>query len=830
MYEGLSNIEAIDRLKRYGYNELPSSKPKSLTKIVLEVIKEPMFLLLLSAGAVYIGLGDYSEGIVLLSWVLIIIYITYFQHRKTERSLDVLKQLSAPRALVIRDGMEQRIAGREVVPGDLLILHEGDRIPADATLVENNNVLIDESLLTGESVPVRKDINSAENRIFSGSLVVNGSCLALVDVTGKHTAFGKIGISLSSIKRGATRLQSEMKVLIRNLFIAGILISTLVVGAFYLSRGDFLQSLLNGLAASMALLPEEFPVVLTIFLALGAWRLSKKNVLTRDPSAIETLGSATVLCSDKTGTITQNKMSIALLWDGKDEFNSEELEKSPLCKEHLRTLYFASNERSIDPMEKAIADKYQAINTPINMELIKEYTLSTGLFAMTRVLRLDQSTVMAFCKGAPEAVLSICGMSKTDIDRELLKLEEFAGKGYRVLAFASGAVDEDELPNAQTGLTLSYNGMVCFEDPIRAEVPNSVLECNKAGIQVIMITGDYPLTARSIAHQIGLPNHDKVISGPDLDALSEEELQKEIIDTRVFARIVPEQKMRIVQALRANGHIVAMTGDGINDAPALKSADIGIAMGMKGTDVAREASSLVLLDDNFTSIVEAIRSGRRIYDNLEKAMSYIIAIHIPIIGLVLLPGFIPSLPILLMPLHIVFMELIIDPACSIAFESEQEEMGIMTRPPRPVNKKFFGWASMIKSMSKGFLLLAAVLAVFLITLHEGHSPDEVRAISFSTLIIGNLIMIIHSLSQTRDFISVLRENNKALVFITLIAICILTLILSIPFLQDLFSMQFPGYYHFSVALAAGLLLLLFLEGFKKFNYIRGRNELENHKQ
>lgn len=830
MYEGLSNIEAIDRLKRYGYNELPSSKPKSLTKIVLEVIKEPMFLLLLSAGAVYIGLGDYSEGIVLLSWVLIIIYITYFQHRKTERSLDVLKQLSAPRALVIRDGMEQRIAGREVVPGDLLILHEGDRIPADATLVENNNVLIDESLLTGESVPVRKDINSAENRIFSGSLVVNGSCLALVDVTGKHTAFGKIGISLSSIKRGATRLQSEMKVLIRNLFIAGILISTLVVGAFYLSRGDFLQSLLNGLAASMALLPEEFPVVLTIFLALGAWRLSKKNVLTRDPSAIETLGSATVLCSDKTGTITQNKMSIALLWDGKDEFNSEELEKSPLCKEHLRTLYFASNERSIDPMEKAIADKYQAINTPINMELIKEYTLSTGLFAMTRVLRLDQSTVMAFCKGAPEAVLSICGMSKTDIDRELLKLEEFAGKGYRVLAFASGALDEDELPNAQTGLTLSYNGMVCFEDPIRAEVPNSVLECNKAGIQVIMITGDYPLTARSIAHQIGLANHDKVISGPDLDALSEEELQKEIIDTRVFARIVPEQKMRIVQALRANGHIVAMTGDGINDAPALKSADIGIAMGMKGTDVAREASSLVLLDDNFTSIVEAIRSGRRIYDNLEKAMSYIIAIHIPIIGLVLLPGFIPSLPILLMPLHIVFMELIIDPACSIAFESEQEEMGIMTRPPRPVNKKFFGWASMIKSMSKGFLLLAAVLAVFLITLHEGHSPDEVRAISFSTLIIGNLIMIIHSLSQTRDFISVLRENNKALVFITLIAICILTLILSIPFLQDLFSMQFPGYYHFSVALAAGLLLLLFLEGFKKFNYIRGRNELENHKQ
>lgn len=822
MINGLTSIQAAEKIKLEGYNELASAKPKNILSIALEVIKEPMFLLLISCGILYMILGDYKEGIILLSAIFIIIFITFYQYQKTEKALEALKKLSSPRALVIRDGKEIRIPGREVVTDDIIIINEGDRIPADAVLLDSLNISVDESLLTGESVPVVKNVQLDEANtqvmLFSGTLVVQGKGIAKVLSTGTKTQFGKIGISLQSIEQDETRLQKEMKVLIRNLFIAGAIISVGVVAAFYFTRGNFIQSVLNGLAAAMAILPEEFPVVLTVFLALGAWRLSKKNVLTRKPSAIETLGSATVLCSDKTGTITLNKMEVvALCDDNKIYHKSDFKDNKELLQDLITSAFRASQNDSIDPMEKAIVNAYREIVTEKNQseKLIKEYPLSKQLFAMTRVLEgASHESFSVFSKGAPEAIFALCKMNEREIAPQIASVNQMAEKGYRVIAVAITSWNQQTLPETQYDFDFKFLGLIGFEDPIRPEVPQAIKECNEAGIKVIMITGDFPATATSIASQIGLQSAENVLTGNDLKKLNDAQLQEKIKTVNVFARIIPEQKLQIIKALKANGEIVAMTGDGVNDAPALKAADIGVAMGGKGTDVAREASSLVLLDDNFASIVSAIRSGRKIYDNLQKAMSYILAIHIPIIGLALLPAFFTSLPLLLMPLHIVFMELIIDPVCSVAFESEQEEKGIMQRPPRNPNELFFGWHKMVFSLIQGLLLLIMVLVVYFLSIHEGHNEREVRAIAFSSLIIGNIFLILTSLSKTRNFISILMEKNIAVILIITIALTLLFVIISVPALQQIFSFQFPGYNHFISSITGAAIILLIFESYK----------------
>lgn len=823
MNSGLSSSEAKQRLSADGYNELPSAKAKNIWQIAFEVMKEPMFLLLIGSGILYILLGDYREGIILLATFSIIISITFWQYRKTEKALDALRALSSPRSSVIRDGLEQKIASREIVVGDLLIVNEGDRISADALVLESNHLVVDESLLTGESVPVAKIVQDSDAKdnlglIFSGTVAVQGKAWAKVTATGTRTAFGKIGSSLQKIEEEPTRLQKEMKLLIKKLFLIGAALSSIVILSFYLTRGNFIQSLLNGLATAMSMLPEEFPVVLTIFFALGAWRLSKSHVLTRKPSAIESLGAATVLCSDKTGTITQNKMELAALYNGQLLFEkasfSENLDSS---KELLEIAHFASQEQTIDPMEKAFNQAYQELVTRVpSHQFIKEYPLSKELLAMTRVLQTaDDGKKIAYCKGAPETVFTLCQLSEAEQQQQLKMVEQMAVQGYRVLALAKTEVLETTLPDTQEGFKFTFCGLAGLEDPIRPEVPKAVQECQEAGIRVVMITGDFPATAKSIAEKIGL-NAEYILTGSDLENMSDEVLNAEISKVTIFARVMPEQKLRIVQALKANKEIVAMTGDGVNDAPALKAAHIGVAMGQKGTDVAREAASLVLLDDNFASIVAAIRQGRRIFDNLQKAMSYILAIHIPIIGLALLPAFFPGIPIFLMPLHIVFMELIIDPVCSVAFETEQEEKGIMKRKPRNSEEQFFGMKKILFGVGQGVLLLCLVLAVYFLTKREGHSEGEVRAIAFSALIIGNIFLILTNLSKTRNFIAVLFEKNFTIHLILLLAAILLFLVISIPFLRLIFSFEFPGYSHFAVALLAAFCMLLILETIKFF--------------
>ncbi|MCE3260086.1 MAG: cation-translocating P-type ATPase, partial [Bacteroidetes bacterium] len=604
MIPGLKAEEAEQKLKQYGFNELPSSKSKNILQIAIEVIKEPMFLLLLSCGVLYMILGDVREGVILLSTIFLIIGITFFQYRKTERALEALKKLSAPRVLVIRDGTEVRIPGREVVPGDILVINEGDRIPADAAILECLNLTVDESVITGESFAVDKTPDAA---LFNGTLAVRGKGIAVVLTTGTRAQLGKIAVSLTSVEDEPTRLQREMKILIRRLAIGGVFLSASVVILFYLTRGGFIRSLLNGLSASMAILPEEFPVVLTVFLALGAWRLSKKNVLTRKPSAIESLGSATVLCSDKTGTITQNKMEVVSLYDGNRVVDKADYSNNKAAiAELVSVVKQATGENSIDPMEKAIHQVHSELFTEeaASSTLLREYPLSKELLAMTRVLHhVSEDAVSVSAKGAPEAIFGLCKLSGEEKARHLKVVNQMAEKGYRVLGVSASSPSK-ALPSDQTGFPFQFKGLIALEDPIRPEVPKAIAECTQAGVKVIMITGDFPATARSIGEQAGLKVAG-VISGDELKQLSDQELQRKIRDANIFARVTPEQKLRIVQALKANGEIVAMTGDGVNDAPALKAANIGIAMGNKGTDVAREAASLVLLDDNFSSIVAA---------------------------------------------------------------------------------------------------------------------------------------------------------------------------------------------------------------------------------
>ena len=832
MSQGLSENEAQEKLVREGFNELPSSKPRNLFAIALGVVKEPMFLLLVACGTLYLILGDVQEGLMLLGFVFVIMGIELYQEKKTEKALDALKDLASPRALVLRDGEEKRIAGREVVTGDIIILQEGDRVPADATVFSSVNLLADESLLTGESVPVRKaewDLQQQKVHpggddlpfVYSGSLIVQGNGMAKVTAIGMNTEIGSIGKALESVTTEDTKLKREMGALIKKLAIIGISLCLLVVAVYTLSRGDLLKGFLAGLTLAMAMLPEEFPVVLAVFLALGAWRISKKSVLTRKPAAIETLGSATVLCSDKTGTITQNKMTVAWLYNGSEFLALAGASSFPEnFHEIIEYGILSSQTNPFDPMEKAILklselhlDGTDHIHS--DWEMLKEYPLSKDLLAMSRAFRqtgTDEKTIAV--KGAPEAIFDLCHMGAEQQQELASAVEHLAGKGLRVLGVGKARIDSLDLPDIQHDFDFQFVGLIGLSDPIRPNVPEAVAECHRAGIRVIMITGDYPVTAMNIAREIGLQNHDTCISGQELQEMSESDLSEKIQHVNVFARVVPEQKLKIVNALKKNNEIVAMTGDGVNDAPALKTAHIGIAMGEKGTDVAREASSLVLMDDNFASIVGAIKMGRRIFDNLQKALGYIFAIHVPIAGLSLIPVFFTDLPLILWPVHIVFMELIIDPACSIIFEAENAEANVMSRPPAKMDQPFFGGRKIFLSCMQGIGVLAIVLTVYGIGLYLGYSEKEVRTFSFITLISSNIAVILSNRSWTRNILQILLTPNPTVKWVVGGAILFLALVLNIPFLTEVFLFEQVDLLEISLCAATGLLSISGFELYK----------------
>lgn len=824
---GLSSKEALQRLKEHGYNTLPSSKRRTILNIIFDVIREPMLLLLLLAMSLYLLFGELQEGLALTTFVCLIIAIELYQHRKTENALKKLHELTSPRALAIRDGKPSRISGNEVVPDDVIMINEGDRIPADGFLISANDLQIDESLLTGESLPVFKKSPTQkqlfipqENNmyfVYSGTMVVQGQGTYRVCATGQNTSIGKIGLSLQTLETETSPLQKQVVKLVKIFTLIGLIVSVLLVVILSMLQGDLLKALLSGIALAMSLLPEEFPVILTILPALGAWRLSKQNVLTRRLSAIEMLGAISVLCVDKTGTITENQMTVAQLWVDSDFYDINCRLNSALPENFYSLVEFAilaSEINPFDPMEKAFHNlgKHflaQTEHLHSNWRLVHEYDLSPDLRAKTHVWKSNQEHHYVIAsKGAPEAIFELCHLDSDTQQNINLAIKTMASKGLRVLGVARAEFQGEVWPNNQRGFKFSFLGVVGLTDPVREGIQEAVKECHDAGIRIMMITGDYAETALAIAKQANIPSKD-ILIGSELASMSESELEQRIKKTAIYARIAPDQKLRIVQTLKKQGNIVAMTGDGVNDAPALKSAHVGIAMGCRGTDVAREASSLVLVDDNFTSIVGAIQRGRNIFDNIKKSMSYILAIHVPIAGLALLPVLF-GWPAIFYPMHIAFLQLIIDPACSISFENEPPEDDLMNRPPRNQNVPLIDKKMIIFSLMQGVGILLITLITYHFVLNILSEP-QARAFTFVCLVIANIVLIFSNRTEKCSLLGSRILNNKILVLIALMTLVFLGLTIYLPFLAKLFQFAPLSAHYLPLSIGIGISSVLWYE-------------------
>lgn len=839
---GLTSAEAEARLRLEGYNELPRERRRNIFAIAFAVLREPMLLLLVAAGIVYLFLGDLQEAIVLLASIIVVISITLYQEHKTERALDALRDLSSPRALVIRDGQLQRIAGREVARGDLIRLAEGDRVPADAVLRECTSLAVDESLLTGESVPVRKVSQGSAGApeglesvrpggddqpvVYSSTLVVGGQGTAEVFATGLRTEIGRIGKALVTVRPEETPLQREVKRLVGMLAVAAFSLCAVVILIYALLRHDWIEGILSGITLAMALIPEEFPVVLAVFLALGAWRIAQRHVLTRRMPAIEALGAATVLCVDKTGTLTLNRMAVSAFFAQGALYDVTIDPERPLPEapqETLRYAILASQAEPFDPMERALITLGErAFSEPVTGRWVfeKEYPLTPDLLAVTRVGRLEQSDAFTVAtKGAPEAVAHLCRLDETQRRELHEQVSVMAREGLRVLGVARATFAGEGFPDDPRAFDFQFVGLLGLADPIRPAVPEAIQECYTAGIRVVMITGDYPETARAIARQIGIHQPDIAITGMELDVMTDADLRERVKDASIFARVVPAQKLRLVQALKSNGEVVAMTGDGVNDAPALKAADIGIAMGSRGTDVAREASSLVLLDDDFTSIVHAVRLGRRVFANLRDAIAYLLAVHVPIAGMSLLPVLL-GWPLALLPVHIVFLEFIIDPACSVVFEAEPEASDIMRQPPRNPNAPGLSWGLFLISAAQGLSVLVIVFTIFAIDFNLYHNSAEARALAFTTLVVANLALIFANRSWTRTIFATLRMPNRTLWWMVGGAAAVLALSLFVPFLRTLFQFAPLHVQDLLLTIAAGVASILWFEALKVIRRLR----------
>jgi Ca2+-transporting ATPase len=812
--DGLSLSIVLQRQEDEGFNELPASKPRRTIYILLGVLSEPMVYILLGCGVVYFLIGDRQEAVMLLGFLLLIIFIEIFQEQKAERALDALRDLSSPRALVLRNGEKQRIPGREVVRDDFIFLSEGDKVPADAVLLSASHLAIDESMLTGESVPVEKELKAA---VFAGTTVVRGQATATVTSIGAGTKIGEIGKSIQNNAREKTKLESQTAQLVTRVAWVAAVICVLFFLLYALTRGNWLEGFLAGLTLAMAILPNELPAVLTIFLALGAWRLSRRRVLTRKLAAIENLGSATVLCVDKTGTLTLNQMRIQSIFSNGKFADLSTVDAGLLSEDFHETLEFgilASRPDPFDPMELAFVSagvKYLRGTEHLHSDwmLEKEYPISPELLAITHAWKKNQGGGYAIgAKGAPEAIVELCHMSKDHALAANKDAEKMASAGLRVLGVAKAMTQAAPLPDGQHAFDFEFVGFIGIADPIRPEVPKAVGECHAAGIRVVMITGDHPLTAVSIAKKIGLQNPERVMTGKEIENLKDSELASAIIEINVFSRVSATQKLKLVETFKANGEIVAMTGDGVNDAPALKSAHIGIAMGGRGTDVARESAAIVLLDDDFGSIVEAVRMGRRIYVNLKSALVYLFSVHIPIAGMAILPA-IFKLPLVLLPAHIALLHLIIEPASSIAFEVEPAGSATMSTPPRNPNEPLFSRSLWLPSLIRGLSILVALISVFLISLWRGQGELDARALVFTTLIIANLTLIFLSRGSQKTLIGKLTSTkNHVVEWIAVGTFVLLGLVLYIPSFREILRFSFLHWIDLVICVVVGVLSVI----------------------
>jgi Ca2+-transporting ATPase len=812
-YYGLTMDEAKIRIEAYGYNEIRTSKKKTLLKQIKHILSEPVYLFLSCIAILYFLLGEPADGAIMIAFVIFVIGIDVFQEVRTGNALRKLKEITEPKITAIRDGKEVQIKARELVPGDLFLIREGVKIPADGYLLKANGLCVDESILTGEEEAVwknervikpldksdGKDIFSKKDYCYTGTFVINGSGIVCAEKTGNDTEYGKIAENISNTPDIRTGLQLQMKKLAKQctVFAAALFF---LVGFFTflnLSECTMIERIINGILAgvvlALSMIPGEFPVILAVFLSMGALRLAKKNALIRHLPSVETLGSVSVLCLDKTGTITQNNMRVS-------DYYINELPEGKFC----RTVTFACKEGTYDPVEKAMAafrehlcsqcgkqsGEVKACGT-INASplLIKEYPFSGDLKAMALIWKENGFYIIA-AKGSPETILTLCHLSKDQEIKAEGLLKDYLKKGLRVIAVADQIIPADlTIPDQLSVCDLQFRGIIGLSNPVRNEIMDSIKTCNDAGIRVIMITGDHPTTAAVIADEVGIRNCNRVMTGNEINELADAELRAAVNVCNIFARVLPLHKMRIVKALRENGEVVAMTGDGVNDSPAQKTADIGISMGKHGSEVCREAADLILLDDNISTIINTVRDGRRIYQNIVKAVGYVLAIHIPIAMISLTAPMLGILPqdVMLLPLHIVLLELIMDPTCSIALERLPAENNIMKRPPRNPMEQLFTKAGLWKSILQGLAIFIFAFGIYYVMLCLSYPAELARTAGFAVLVLSNVLLVAENCSEAENIIQAFRKlrKNRGIWIVNIITVSGLLLLIYSPLNKSL---------------------------------------------
>ena len=789
---GLTTAEAELSRQKHGSNTLELQEDRVLLNVLKEVVLEPMFILLLAACIIYFVVGQYQEGIIMLISIFIVAGISLFQEYRSRNAVQALKKLSAPHAKLIRNGSIVQMATEEIVVGDILLAEEGEIIAADGLLIAANDFSLNESVLTGESFAVSKTAED-KNSVYKGTLVTSGSATIKVEAVGLKTMFGKIGLSMKEIRMEKTPLQLQIKSFVKKMVWAGAFAFIIVVGFRFYQSGNFIESFLQGLTLAMSILPEEIPVAFSTFQALGAFRLLKQQIIVKQPQFVETLGSATVICADKTGTLTQNKMSIAYLYDVRTGTSFPVKENITLPEHVLEYAMWSSETNPFDPMEKAIHQLYgttAATDKRIQFQQIHEYPIGGTPPMMTHIFKDEKGEVIIAAKGAPEGILKQTKLSVAALKQIEEQVLAYAKSGYRVLGVGKGSWHEHKWPVSQNEFEFEFLGLIVFYDPPKENIRETINTFHEAGIQVKMITGDYPETAVAIADEIELNHNREVLTGKEVLHISKEELQERVKQVNIFARMFPEAKLKVIDALKENGEVVAMTGDGVNDGPALKAAHIGIAMGKRGSEVAKAAAALILMDDDLSHMTDAVALGRKIYDNLKKAIQYIVSIHIPIILIVTLPLLLAwTFTDIFSPVHVIFLELIMGPTCSIIYENEPMEPGTMNRPPRKMDSTFLSLKQLAMSILQGLMITAGCLGIGYYYMQAGSNEEMIRTVIFITLLSSNIFLTLVNRSFYYSVFKTIRYKNNLVFFIISFTALFIVALLYVPFLQDLFRLQ-----------------------------------------
>jgi Ca2+-transporting ATPase len=774
--QGLSDEEVLRARAENGYNKLSAKKENHLLKALKAIVQEPMVVLLLVASSIYLLTGNTSDALFLAGAILLVAGISFFQDSRSRDALEKLKQFTQPVAKVIRNGEVVEIHSDDLVPGDSLILEEGTFVSADGFIIHSNDFSVNESVLTGESMAVFKDQWKDDKQVYQGTTIATGMAVAQVTATGNKSRLGQIGKSLSEIKDEKTPLEIQIGNFVKKMVIAGLVIFLFVWLINYLQSGNFPDSLLKALTLAMSILPEEIPVAFTTFMALGAWRLMKMGIVVKQMKTVETLGSASVICTDKTGTITQNKMALAQVYVHAEAKVYTNPDASPESYTLIQDAMWASEPIPFDPMEIALHASYSKNaerDLRPDFRMIHEYPLDGKPPMMTHVFENGSGERIVAAKGAPEALLKVSDLTEAERQQIAEVITSLGSQGYRVLGVGRARSTDSPFPEKQQDILFDFKGLLAFYDPPKENIPEVLRNFYQAGIDVKIITGDNPVTTAAIANSVGFRGSEKSITGDELMKLDETALGQIVSKTNVFTRMFPEAKLRIINALKARGEVVAMTGDGVNDGPALKAAHIGIAMGKKGTEIAKQAASMILVDDDLGRMVDAIRMGRKIYANLKKAIQYIISIHIPIILIVFIPLVLGwAYPAIFSPVHVIFLELIMGPTCSIIYENEPAEGNIMKQEPRPFTNTFFRISELASSVIQGLVITAGLLFVYQYALKDGAGESETRTLVFTTLIAANIFLTLANRSFFYSFIKTLSYRNPMVFYI--IAITIVT--------------------------------------------------------